>query len=151
MAKSKFEYYLINVESNKNIKIEEDKIPEFSTIRSFVTPNCTILLVVVETETSKYYGLKYCNQAVDTLDINKVNSDATNWLTNREKAILILESKKIITFQQNFIPSVHCDKCKKLIKNDNLRSVAESGICWACRVNAPQESLAIKTTKVKIS
>lgn len=106
--------------------------PLIAELGDFVSGGDTLELVEITSDNKHYYGIPYIAQRPLTYGMERVNGDRTGYLNAKQKAIDWLMEKVAPTGL--VLPRPRCPCGSQAESNGDLQSLADTGLCWRCRL-----------------
>lgn len=138
-------YYVINHRTSQLLEVNTDKFPLFENLpENFAWANDTLELIEKVLSVSRYKGLKSAEEKIVKIKRKLVNAEGTDYYSAQEIAVLWLQEKTRNVIGKD-IPYPKCERCSGKMEYADIRSIADTGLCWDCRT--PKRK---KKEKVKI-
>lgn len=126
-------FFVINRTTGKNYPWQCKIWPLGESLKELASPGDTLELVELETSKRSYRSVSHVRETVYTFGTERVNATGDGYVSAREKAAQWL-AQEVSPVPGLILPTPRCETCLvKTVSQPDLRSVADTGLCWSCR------------------
>lgn len=110
--------------------------PTVKDLGDFVQSGDVVEMVGIETKVKNYHGVPYQVQEPYTYGSERVNDEGTGYISPAIKARQWIEEQ--VNHSGIILPhpccgGKMCEKKGKRLDHQDIKSVADAGLCWSCR------------------